>query len=104
MYIIGHISLIFSIGHDVHVIVKACEPMPLVLQADVMSRELQIAQLTDYTTDSLPLLLLQVVILYCIKKTLIPNSFCFGIVTVIIQHAKVDISVSMSLPSCNNLC
>jgi len=39
---------------------QVCEAMPLVVQADQMSKEMNSAQHTDYDADALPLLLLQV--------------------------------------------
>jgi len=45
--------------------------MPLVVQADQMSKELNAARLSDYTPQSLPLLLLQVKDKLCLLMKLV---------------------------------
>jgi hypothetical protein len=41
-------------------LLQVCEAMPLVVQADQMTKELKAAAQSDYTVEALPLLLHQV--------------------------------------------
>jgi len=56
--------------------------MPLVIQADQMSKEMNSAQHTDYDADALPLLLLQV----------LPACFFMSVVSIVLIKSPLNLT------------